>query len=339
MPKDYQEVFNNIQRKYRKDFLKLEKQLSSDFQKINDKLMRRIQQIAFDYAATDGTIPKANLRQVRTELNALSDWFTNELKNYLDDNIEEAASIAIKGQDTATEYYINSLMEGVSKQDKGLLRKALADGEDGILLRQKYGSGLPQSIREFVWKYRWDDGFRLSDRVWKLNGTMKKNLQTIIEQSVNQGKSAVEFSRAVEDYLDRPGKPWRTDIKPGLQKGDEIKTSDGRVYTVKQPRATVKYNALRLARTETNQAYHKAQKISDKESDVVKGTKWNLSMSHPDYGYYEICEQRADHEEGLGRGVYQAGATPYDHPNGLCWLSSVLKNKDEMISTLKDKYS
>ena len=110
-------------------------------------------------------------------------------------------------------------------------------------------------------------------------------------------------------------------------------------YTLKQPRATVKYNALRLARTEIQQAYWKGQKISDKESDIVKGTKWNLSGSHPNYGYYEICEKRADHDEGLGKGVYPPGKTPWDHPNGLCWLVSVLKEKDELISTLKNKYN
>ena len=344
---DYQEVFNNIQRKYRKDYLKLVKELEDDFQEINNRLMRRIERIALEYASNDGTIPNANLKKVKTELNALTDWFTSELKDLLDENIDESAKIAIKGQDTATEYYVRGLMKEVQKQDKALLKKALTDGDDGVLLMQKYGEGLIDDIREFVWKYRWDDGFRLSDRIWKLNGTMKKNLQTVIEQSVNQGKSAVEFSRAVEDYLDRPGKPWRTDIKPGLDVGDKVKTSDGRVYTIKQPRATVKYNALRLARTETNQAYHKAQKVSDKESDVVKGTKWNLSASHPQYppsymynGYNEICDYRAKaNHHGKGAGVYPAGETPWDHPNGLCFLTSVLKQKDELINTLKEKYN
>jgi len=343
---DYQNVFNNIQRKYRKDFLKHIKTMEGDFQKINDKLMRRIQQLSYDYAAADGTIPSSNLNQFKTELNALSDWFTNEMKNFLDDNIEKSAQIAIKGQDTATEYYVKALMEEVQQVDKKLLSQALKDGQNGILLRVKYGQGLPQSIREYIWNFRWDDGLNLSERLWKLDGTMKKNLQTIIEQSVNQGKSAVEFSRAVEDYLDRPGKPWRTDIKPGLEAGDTVKTSDGRTYTIKQPRATVKYNALRLARTETNQAYHRAQQVSDKESDVVKGTKWNLSASHPQYppsynyrGYNEICDYRAKaNHHNKGAGVYPAGETPYDHPNGFCYLTSVLRKKDELINKLKDKY-
>lgn len=176
---------------------------------------------------------------------------------------------------------------------------------------------------------------------------MNRQLKSIVEQAVNQGKSAVNFSRAVEDYLERPGPAWRTDIKPGLQAGDTIQVREGVSYTVKQPRATVKYNALRLARTETNQAYHKAQQISDKESDVAKGTKWNLSASHPTYppsyaymGYQEICDYRAkaDHH-GLGAGVYPAGQTPFDHPNGLCYLTSVLYQEKELVNKLRQKYA
>jgi len=337
----------NIQKLYRKKFLELQQVIEKDYAEINDKLVNRIRRIAFDYADADGNLPVKNIDIMKNEIDALSYWFLNELKEFLDEKIIKSTEIAISGQDEAAKFYIKELLKETSGTDRTILKKALTDGKSGLLIRVKYGEGLINNIRDYVWDYRWKDGYKLSDRVWRIHGTMNKNLKNIIEQSINQGTSAVEFSRAVEDYLERTGPAWRTDIKPGLQAGDTVKTSDGRVYTIKQPRATVKYNALRLARTETNQAYHRAQQISDKESDIVKGTKWNLSKSHPIYpanysykGYNEICDYRAkaDHH-GIGPGVYPPGETPYDHPNGLCYLTSELLEGEELINKLKEKYS
>ena len=331
--------YTNIQKQFRKKFLGIQQQLEKNYGDINNRLKKRIMRIAYDYSDSAGNLTTASMNAMQQEIDGLSYWFADEMKDFLDDNIVRSADIAISGQDEAAKYYIKELMRETSGTSRKALRKALTDGKDGILLRVKYGEGLLDNIRDFVWDYRWTDGYKLSDRIWKLQGTMNQQLKSIVEQSVNQGKSAVNFSRAVEDYLEKPGPAWRTDIKPGLQAGDTIQVREGVSYTLKQPRATVKGNALRLARTETNQAYHKAQQISDKESDVVKGTKWNLSGSHPNYGYYEICEKRADHDEGLGKGVYPPGGTPWDHPNGFCYLVSVLKEKDELISTLKNKYN
>ncbi len=336
-PKD--ERFQLIQKQYRKKFLLLQKQLEKEYGDISSKLMEKVRRVAFDYAWPDGTFLKSQSNQIKAEIEAINYWFSNEMRDWLDNNISESADIAIQGQDAAAEYHIRSLIQEAAGKNKALLRKAISDGESGILLRAKYGTGLADSIRTAVWKNRWDDGFRLSDRVWKMNQIMNENIKHMVEDCVNNGKSAVNFAKAVEDYLEVPGPAWRTDIRPGLQAGDTITTKTGISYTVKQPRATIKYNALRLARTETNQSYHRAQKMSDKESIVVKGTKWNLSSSHPDYGYYEICEKRADHDEGLGIGVYKAGETPFDHPNGLCWITSVLYEGEELVNELKQKYA
>ncbi|MFW5901253.1 MAG: hypothetical protein ACOCUK_01785, partial [bacterium] len=296
-----QRRFNNIQKQARKQFLELQQEIEQNYEEINERLKRRIQRIVMNYSNADGEFNSSDLPRIREEIDGLSYWFENELTDFLEDNMDESAGIAIKGQDEAAQFYVESLMEEVRSQDRSLLRQALRDEDGGVLLQVRYGDGLISSVRDELWQRRWDDGFNLSDRIWKMRKTMDENFKNIVEQSVNQGKSAVDFAKAAEDYLEVPGPRWRTDIKPGLQVGDKITRSDGVTYTVKQPRATVKYNALRLARTETNQAYQRAQKTGDKESDIVKGTKWNLSNSHPTSwppsaaheGYPEICDYRA----------------------------------------------
>lgn len=325
-----EERFTLIQKTYRKKFLLLQKQLEKEYSNISSKLMEKIQRVAFDFADRDGMFHKSEIDQINLEIESINYWFSNEIKDWLDKNITDSADIAIRGQDTASEYYIKQLIQEAAGKDKSILRRAISGG-DGILLRAKYGEGLTKSIRKAVWNYRRDDGYKLSDRVWKLNQLMNENLKHMIEDAVNNGKSAVNFAKAVEDYLENPGPAWTTGIKPSVT-----------------GRGSVKYNALRLARTETNQAYHRAQQLSDKESIIVKGTKWNLSASHPYYtspslrykGYPEICDYRAKHDHhGLGPGVYPPGETPFDHPNGLCYLTSVLYEGEELINILRQKYA
>ena len=203
---------------------------------------------------------------------------------------------------------------------------------DSVLLGVQYGEGLAEAVREQVFSRRFEDGLNLSDRVWKLSEIVDENLRDMIEQAISEGLPATEFSKAVEEYLKEPGPAWTTNITPSIS-----------------GRGSVKYNALRLARTETNRAYQEAQKLGHKESEIVKGTKWNLSASHPPpeewppsaafRGYPEICDWRADNDhEGLGKGVYKPGQAPLDHPSGLCYLVSVLYEGDELINILKDKY-
>ena len=326
-----EDKYRLIQKQHRKKFLLLQKQLEKEYADISSKLMGKIQKLAFDFADKDGLFKKSDMDQINLEVSSINYWFANEMKDWLDNNITKSADIAIQGQDNAAEYFVKSLIQESAGQDKALLAKALSDGGSGILLRTRYGTGLAKSIRDAVWKKRWDDGFKLSDRVWKMNQLMNDNVKHMVEDCVNQGKSAVNFAKAVEQYLEKPGPAWTTGIKPSIT-----------------GRGSVKFNALRIARTETNQAYQKAQNLSDKNSVIVKGTKWNLSSSHPTVwppssaynGYPEICDYRAKHNHhGLGPGVFPPGKAPSDHPNGLCYLTSELYQGEELVNRIKEKYN
>jgi len=327
-----QESHNRIQKLYRKKFLeyelKAERKLSQLVSKLSDKLSKEVR----EYSTSDGTLNENMIGRLEDEIDSLSRWFYEESKDVYDKIIKNSAKLAMDSQDASAIKHMRELREKYSDSPevKGLIDKALKDANP-MLLSQTYGDGLPGAVAQQVWEKRWGDGYTLSDRIWKQGSLIRKNLKAMIQKSVNEGISAVELSRAVEEYMEKPGPKWTTSIKPAVTDG-----------------ASVKYNALRLARTETNQAYHRAQKVSDKRSELVKGTRWNLSESHPiDWppsaefrGYDEICQYRAEEDHhGLGPGVYPPGETPFDHPNGLCYLTSVVLEDEELIDMLEEKYN
>lgn len=303
--------YTAIQLAYRAKFLQFQKSLEKEYNQIATELDKRIQAVIDKYTDKNGMIKKAAIDDINRELDQVARWFTLTATKWLDNNIIKSIGLATTGQDAAAMYYIKALM--AQNTLAGLLKNYPA------LLQQQYGSGLVKTIRDQIWQKRWQDGWKLSDRIWTVDKVMRQNLHGMVEQCVNQGISAVEFSRAVETYLTETGPAWTTKIKPSVT-----------------GRGTIKYNALRLARTETNNAYRAAQALSAENSVLVKGIKWNLSRSHPKY---DICDEWAKQDlYGLGPGVYPSDKLPPGHPNCLCFLTDVLYEGAELIARLKQKY-
>lgn len=196
------------------------------------------------------------------------------------------------------------------------------------ILLSRYGGGLADQFLDRYVNFRYNDGFNLSDRIWRIQEYTQKGILDITTQAIMSGISAVELSEQLEGFLLKRGPAWTTGIKRSVT-----------------GRGTVAYNALRLARTEINQAYHWAQKEMAVNNPMLIGQKWNLSNTHPiDWppsaaymGYPEICDYRANHDHhGLGEGVFPPGEAPPDHPNGLCYLTDVWKPVEEILDLLGD---
>jgi hypothetical protein len=120
----------------------------------------------------------------------------------------------------------------------------------------------------------------LSDRVWDNSQLANGKIEDLIRSALNQGLSAKEFAQTVYNFASP-----RT---PGGQS----------------------YAAMRLARTEINNAFHEQQRAQGHQIGVL-GTKWNLSGSHPTP---DECDEYASHEAGLGEGVWNVDEVP-DRPH------------------------
>lgn len=167
---------------------------------------------------------------------------------------------------------------------------------------------------------RSEAGLNLSGRVWKTVQQLRDEMEVAITVSIGDGESARGMSKKVRQYLNDPDLMFRRfrykkgekDIldengnvigkKPiyGKKWKKRIKKSDGTYGWIDYDRDSYKTgagvykssakNAMRVARTETNIAYRRADNARWQQMDFVLGQKVQLSRSHPQT---DICDTLA----------------------------------------------
>lgn len=142
---------------------------------------------------------------------------------------------------------------------------------------------------------------QLSDRVFRNAATSSGKIERIIRGSIIRGMSAREMARQVKPLIDP------------------------------RTRGGVSYAAMRLGRTELNNAFHEQQKLQA-DRDWVSGVKWNLSKTHP---RRDSCDLYAEHDSGLGSGVWDKHEVPdKPHPQCLCYMTYDLLSPDEALDLI-----
>lgn len=141
----------------------------------------------------------------------------------------------------------------------------------------------------------------LSSRVYKNRALSNNLVHDRINIGLVNGLSARELAKDVSDLID-PNTP-----------------------------GGVSYAAMRLARTEINNAYHNQQR-EEAHRPGVKGTKWNLSRSHPKP---DKCNVYADHPSPLGVGVFGVDDVPdKPHPHCFCFLTYITMDPADFAAAL-----
>ena len=255
------------------------------------------------------TIKPARLAGLERELNAIMDNTMNTVNDYIQKDIYQAAQIATDGKIKAG----TAMLYDISPTAAQAIPRAF--------------TVIPQMAVQAVLARTYDDNKTFSDRIWDLRNHSKTVISDTVAKGVAQGKSARNIAKELEPYL-----TGVLEIQKGLseeeQKGFEIIWKQ-----MRRKRGDLRYNAMRLARTENNNAYREANILSAQQSKWVEGAKWNLSNSHPKP---DICDVYASQDlYGLGRGVYPPNSTPRDHPNGLCFLTDKLVSQEKMLGMIQ----
>ena len=144
-------------------------------------------------------------------------------------------------------------------------------------------------------------GIPLSQQVYKTSVASGQRLDRMINAMLLNGSSAREIARRVHGFIDP--------LTPG----------------------GASYAAMRLGRTELNNAFHTTSVRLNNENPMVTHMKWNLSRSHPKA---DTCDEYANetHVRNGEPGVYSKGDVPNKpHPQCFCYVTPVTVGDEEFI--------
>lgn len=141
----------------------------------------------------------------------------------------------------------------------------------------------------------------LSRRIYNTQTWMDGRLGRLINETLATGLNAAEFARRARD--------WFNPNTPG----------------------GVRYAALRLARTEINNAFHSMSAQKYAETPWIKAVEWNLSKSHPKP---DICDALAE------ASPYPSDRVPTrPHPQCMCYITGEPESEEDFIENfLKGDY-
>lgn len=172
---------------------------------------------------------------------------------------------------------------------------------------------------------RSEAGLNLSDRIWQPVKQLRSEMELAMTVAIGDGDSASQISRYVRQYLNNPDKLFRR-IRD--EKGNLKLSKAAKAYHPGQGvyRSSAK-NAMRIARTETNIAYRRADNTRWQQMDFVIGQEIHLSRNHP---VTDICDTLA--------GRYPKNFV-FDgwHPQCFCYVVPVLLSEKEMMALQQAK--
>lgn len=152
---------------------------------------------------------------------------------------------------------------------------------------------------------RKENGINLSQKVYKNSALSKGKIDDIINNGLLLGKSQREIAKDVVGF-----------INPNVPGGASSA-------------------AMRLARTEVNNAFHRTSIRNYQKTPWVEKVKWNLSGSHP---RPDECNEYAEsvHHKGWGAGEYRPDEVPEKpHPNCLCYVEPVTMDLEKFAKNFK----
>ncbi len=145
------------------------------------------------------------------------------------------------------------------------------------------------------------NGITLSQRVWRDSVADGARIDRLINASLANGLGPREIAKQVQEY-----------VSPTTPGGSS-------------------YAAMRLGRSEVNNAFHTTSIRTYAEQPWINGVQWSLSSSHPEG---DECDVYAGdvHFKGGEPGVFKPMEVPSKpHPQCFCYISPVTLDDDEFI--------
>lgn len=195
----------------------------------------------------------------------------------------------------------------LSQQIDRMLLTAYAGFKDGAKLAESIAQAeldyAERSLDRMIARVQGDSYTPLSERVYNSQVNFGATIDRRINSALTRGLSAREFAREMSDF-----------INPTTPGG-------------------IRYAAMRLARTEINNAAHATAIEAARTKPWTEGMQWHLSSSHP---RPDECDKFAKGGR-KGDGVYPPNEVPKKpHPHCFCFVTPVLPSEEDFLNNLVD---
>ena len=247
--------------------------------------------------AKDGTATKAML--------------ASYAKKIAEETEELIKQYAIKGAEVAPS--VQKLIMNQAFQMAGLDTSVANDKFNNII-----GTLGKESVKNVIGGKIYKDGAGLSDRIWQASAQSSNKIQEVITACLAQDMGASEMSKILQAYVNPTArKTWsREKIREKLGPGYAAWNSN------------LEYNALRLARTTLAHTATMSMRQSQKLNPYASKIQW-----HSVHAGDRTCQICID----MDGNIYDTDKCPFDHPNGMCYQTTILeKPLDEIANELAD---
>ena len=233
--------------------------------------------------------------------------FNSKSFTLINNGVNASAAVSYLKNDEITRLYLNTL---------GKLGKDFA--KDDIIPNV-------DAITAFIARERGADA--LSGRVWQVGDQLRGEMEIFLGTGIMNGDSSKVISRRIRKYLNNP----QAYIRRIRDKNGNLVPSAKTLLTDHPGTGVYRSaykNAMRLIRTETNQAYLLADHYRWLNTPYITAFKISLSGSHPHYPFIEICEEL--------QGIYPKWFIWVGwHPQCLCHATPVMTSKDDFKAYLR----
>lgn len=241
---------------------------------------------------TPGTLRERHLLALAKALDEQADALRGQLDSVLRSGIQLAVDIAVQPAEQIT-------------------MEALGDAFDRAGIRAMFTNVNQRAVTALLNRTR-GDGLRLSDRVWRTSRSWQRAASRVIEDMVTRGQNSREAARYIDRYL-----------QP--QTHTVLKAETRRRLGVPKD---VSMEAMRLAVTEMNNAFHEGTILAGRATPSYQGIHWRLSHAHvvPD-----VCDRLA------ANSPYPKGQEPEKpHPWCRCVAIQVHEDTQEFMQRLRE---
>ena len=270
--------------KNRKDFVALTKKQEKELGRLYIRFAESIKKDA------NRIISKTSwsYAQKKKEINVLlkeADRLTNGFESILDKALIDSANLGQEVNGIILEKYSQRLS---------------AAGFDVDLKRVL--TGVTNDTVKLIYDRIWEDGLKLSDRIWILNRRTKREMERIILEEIVSGRPA--SSKVLEARLNKLLNPSR------------------RAITTKLHGRTVQFDAARLLRTERTNAFREADRMASMNNPGLIGVEWHTSGDA-----CPICEDLASNSPYKPENL---PATP--HPHCECYTTDKAISSQQFVN-------